>query len=286
MYRNVAHARVGPIASTTRVVVNVRADENHFNHKAIAAGEGMPGNVERWNTMEGELLVTNKQSRSSYRDPNIRVYPFCDDEMKSYALAQVLNDNTWTYRVDTESNLQFNRNDAKHSTDPQKLKPDYLWHPELEALRDVKFVGTARTSWDFKRDDIHPNQGYAAHSYGMVTTINTSTDEICPGDIIRLGLPDLVEDNPPIRWQQTQAVMPTIRGIPRKKQLFATKIYDVAKITQDIKCSNTNHNILGDIRYFNYIEQARSLIIGMAASRASSGERLDIVLHSPSSVCC
>jgi len=283
-HRNVAHARVGPIASTTRVVVNVRADENHFHQKAIARGEGMPGNVERWNTMEGELLVTNKQARNTYRDPSLRVYPFCDDEMKSYALAGVLDNGsfTWRHRVTAETEAQFNRTDATHNN--EKINSNYLWHAELEALRDVKFVGTARTSWDFKRDDIHPNQGYAAHSYGMVSTINTGPDEICPGDIIRLGLPNIVE-NEEVDWQQTQASMPTIRGIHKKKQLFATKIYDINQIAKDMvfRTPDAKHQ---EARYYNYMEQARSLIIGMAASRSSSGERLDIVLHSPSSVCC
>lgn len=282
MFRNVARARVDPIASTTRVVVNVRADDQHFRKRALNVNQSVPGNVEPWNTLAGEILVTNTMARDSYRDPKLRVYPFCDWEMRRYALAQ--------FQKGT-NNWQVRKSDKTEVTMERANNVPKVWHAELEALKKTKLVGTARTYWDFGRQDIHHDQGYAGHRSGLCTTVNTGSKEICPGDIIRIGLPDLSEKQYDTNsWTGARAGVTTIRGVHRKKQLFATTIYDPQQILEDMRGKDeptTATNTADAVKAYNaqlrYLQQAESLILGMAVSRSSPGERLDIAQYTPSS---
>ena len=168
-------------------------------------------------------------------------------------------------------------------------------------LKDLQFGGIAVTGYDLRNDQSREQQGFVSSFGGLNTIMNTGSQNIFPGDLLRVTLPDVG------RWDKkgsdlsgsgfrapegvprdklSFAVEPTRCSISRVKDVFETgtpkdiqdlggeelvKIYDELKGTRKEKAAQIQ-------LCMKFCYNQRRFEIGRALSYAKPGHALDVCL--------
>ena len=151
-------------------------------------------------------------------------------------------------------------------------------------LDTLVFAGMSVTAYDNKNDKPREEQGFVATYAGLVTTMNTGTEPIYPGDLVRVTMPPLLDSDRPRAK----------RACPKDKVVFGlapvTKA-DMADVKADANIVELKRDLIrvgaedapaaadklieAVVRKMQYL---RRYEIGRALGHAVSGQSLDICL--------